>query len=246
MPSGSESLRPGAPGTGQDPGGEVPVPGAAGVDSNSPESTAYRVRLPAFEGPLEGRRLARLPSLFTTWGRWKALHPETTVHVDPEEAARGFERAFFIARDAAEFERQCEAGLRGPLSGAGSEETLARLRAALDLYEGDYLPEALYEDWAAETRERLLTLYLRAADRLAGALIDRDRYEEALNACQAILARDPCWERAYRLAMRAYTAQGNRPQALRAYQRCVDVLREQLDVEPSPETTALGRNLVDK
>ncbi len=45
----------------------------------------------AFEGPLAHERLARLPSLFTTWGRWKALHPETTVYVAPEEAARGFE-----------------------------------------------------------------------------------------------------------------------------------------------------------
>jgi hypothetical protein len=45
----------------------------------------------AFEGPLAGQRLGRLPSLFTTWGRWKALHPATTVYVAPEEAARGFE-----------------------------------------------------------------------------------------------------------------------------------------------------------
>jgi hypothetical protein len=45
----------------------------------------------AFEGPLAGQRLGRLPSLFTTWGRWKALYPATTVYVAPEEAARGFE-----------------------------------------------------------------------------------------------------------------------------------------------------------
>ncbi|HSD29851.1 MAG TPA: DUF3179 domain-containing (seleno)protein, partial [Vicinamibacteria bacterium] len=45
----------------------------------------------AFEGPLTGQRLGRLPSLLTTWGRWRALHPGTTVYVAPEEAARGFE-----------------------------------------------------------------------------------------------------------------------------------------------------------
>jgi hypothetical protein len=45
----------------------------------------------AFEGPLVGQRLGRVPSLFTTWGRWKALHPATSVYVAPEEAARGFE-----------------------------------------------------------------------------------------------------------------------------------------------------------
>jgi hypothetical protein len=45
----------------------------------------------AFEVPLAGQHLGRLPSLFTTWGRWRALHPATTVYVAPEEAARGFE-----------------------------------------------------------------------------------------------------------------------------------------------------------
>lgn len=141
--------------------------------------------------------------------------------------------------DAEAFEAACETGLRGPLTGSGAEETLGRLRAALRLYTGDYLPEALYDDWSAEARERLLTQYLRAADRLAGALIERGQHDEALNTCQAILARDNCWERAYRLMILAYLRQGNRPQALRAYQRCVQTLKEQLDVPPSAETTAL-------
>ena len=112
--------------------------------------------------------------------------------------------------DATEFERHCEAGLRGPLTGNAEEETWLVSRRPPPL-PGDYMPEALYEDWSAEMRERLLTLYFRAADRLAGALIDRGQYEEALSACQAILARDACSEHAYRLLMLAYSRQGNRP-----------------------------------
>jgi len=52
MPSESESLRPGACGTVADTGGDVPTPGAA-VPEDSQDSTAYRVHLPAFEGPLD-------------------------------------------------------------------------------------------------------------------------------------------------------------------------------------------------
>ena len=37
-------------------------------------------------GPLQGRRLGKLPSLLTTWGRWRALHPSTTVYVDTAAA----------------------------------------------------------------------------------------------------------------------------------------------------------------
>ena len=38
----------------------------------------------ATQGPLEGSRLRKRPSTLTTWGRWRALHPETTVFSDPE------------------------------------------------------------------------------------------------------------------------------------------------------------------
>ena len=45
----------------------------------------------AFEGPLAGRRLSERPSLFTTWARWKSLHPDTTLYVSPELAAKGYQ-----------------------------------------------------------------------------------------------------------------------------------------------------------
>jgi uncharacterized protein DUF3179 len=38
----------------------------------------------ATAGPLRGRRLRRLPSLVTTWRRWRALHPDTTIYT-PEQ-----------------------------------------------------------------------------------------------------------------------------------------------------------------
>jgi DNA-binding SARP family transcriptional activator len=45
------------------------------------------------------------------------------------------------------------------------------------------------------------------------------------------------------LMMAAYARQGNRPQALRVYQRCVDVLRDELDVAPLPETNNLHERI---
>lgn len=40
-----------------------------------------------FEGPLKGKRLAKVPFLLTTWGEWRAQHPETLALV-PEPAYR--------------------------------------------------------------------------------------------------------------------------------------------------------------
>lgn len=135
--------------------------------------------------------------------------------------------------DAAAFEQAAVAGLRA------ERAATVRLQEALQLYRGDFLPDALYEDWAADERERLLALYLQAADRLAELLVDGGRYDEAIATCRRILASDRCWERAYRLMMLAYARQENRPLALRAYERCVRTLRDELGVEPSQATVQL-------
>ncbi len=123
------------------------------------------------------------------------------------------------------------------------EGALERYRRALSLYGGDYLEDCLYEDWCSEERERLVALYLRTADRVAELLAQKGVWEEVLTVCQEILARDPCWESAYRWMMLAYARTGRRAQAARVYQRCVQRLRDELQVEPSPSTVRLYETL---
>jgi LuxR family transcriptional regulator, maltose regulon positive regulatory protein len=118
-----------------------------------------------------------------------------------------------------------------------------KLQDAVNLYQGDYLPDTLYEAWAAEERERLATLFLETADRLAEMLLAQERYAEVIELCQRILAQDNCWERAYRHLMLTYERLGDRGQVGRTYQRCLQTLRHELDVSPSPETEQLYQSL---
>jgi len=117
------------------------------------------------------------------------------------------------------------------------------LQSAINLYRGDYLPEALYETWVAEERERLASAFLESADRLAEILIAREQFAEAIDISQRILTRDSCWERAYRHLMLAYDRLGDRGQVGRTYQRCTQTLRKELDVSPSLETQELYERL---
>jgi LuxR family transcriptional regulator, maltose regulon positive regulatory protein len=126
---------------------------------------------------------------------------------------------------------------------AASSPDLDLLQRTVNLYPGDYLPETLYETWAAEERERMATLFLETADRLADALIQGERYAEAIDLSQRILAQDNCWERAYRHLMLAYDRLGDRGQVGRTYQKCVQTLHDELDVVPSPETKNLYESL---
>jgi DNA-binding SARP family transcriptional activator len=125
----------------------------------------------------------------------------------------------------------------------GSKGDRELLQKAMTLYQGEYLPDTLYETWAAEERERLSALFLESADTLVEIFIEQDRFGEAIDLCQRILSKDNCWERAYRYLMLAYDGLGDRGQVGRTYQRCVQTLREELDVNPAPETQALYKQL---
>lgn len=127
------------------------------------------------------------------------------------------------------------------LKAAGHRPT--DLRRALAHYQGEYLPDARYETWAAGERERLAAIFLEYADRLVDTLVDTARYGEAIDLCQRILEQDNCWERAYRHLMLAFHRLGDRGQVARTYQRCVQTLHSELDVEPAPETQALYAQL---
>ena len=106
------------------------------------------------------------------------------------------------------------------------------------------MPEALYETWVAEEREHLLAQFLQSADRLTELFMAQGKDAEAIELAQRILSKDACWERAYRHLMLAYNGLNDRGQIGRTYQRCVQTLREELDVSPAAETQKLYEQLV--
>lgn len=112
-------------------------------------------------------------------------------------------------------------------------------RQAMQLYQGEFLQEFPYEEWCSEERERLSVLFLQMAERLAATFAQQQAWEDAVKVANIILTYDDCWESAYRILMQAYAAQGQRGQAARAYQRCVERLDSVLGVTPSPVTTQL-------
>ncbi|HEY73301.1 MAG: hypothetical protein B6I35_02260 [Anaerolineaceae bacterium 4572_32.2] len=171
----------------------------------------------------------------------KALEPDRSPGAESAYVARhgatyGLRTSADLWLDADEFQRLIDAGDRCQNDLDACADAYQR---ALNLYAGEYLQDALYQDWTSEERERLLALYLRTAEKLVAVRVNRGRYDEAISLCRRILARDDCWERAYRLMMAAYARQGNRARALRVYQICEEALRRELDVEPGPITRRL-------
>lgn len=136
--------------------------------------------------------------------------------------------------DTAEFERLCK-----NVAGETSEQRIVRLNEALVLYRGDFLPDDRYEDWTQLPREALSRLWREASLLLAKDYLDRSDFSAAISLLSPLLSRDPADEIVHRELMRVYALSGRRHDALRQYQACVDALASELDVPPSPETTAL-------
>ena len=175
--------------------------------------------------------------------------------LEPERAARA--RPVFVARQGSSYglnpeallwldAQQFEAGLAAAaaLESSSVAQARARYEAALTLYGGEFLPDALYEEWTTLRREQLSALFLSGATRLAQLL---ENAGEALAVelwCRRILALDRCWEAAYRLLMRAHSSLGNRPQAIRTYEQCRQALDEELGIPPLRETQRLFEEIV--
>ncbi|NLE77412.1 MAG: hypothetical protein GX605_11760, partial [Chloroflexi bacterium] len=122
-------------------------------------------------------------------------------------------------------------------------EAISLYQEALNLYRGDYLEE-FYSDWCAQERDRLRERYLSAAMALAELLFDQDELEASVGVCQSVLARDRYQERAYRRLIRCYARMGDRAAAVKSYRQCVELLREDLGLDPTPETEELYREVL--
>lgn len=131
----------------------------------------------AVEGQMQGRALEKLPSTMTTWARWRALHPDTTVYVK-EGAYRGrFSGDSFaaIARRAPGplVDADWVIGIEGHMQArAYPAYRLARSRVVNDALESADILVWLSEDLATsrifrrEVGDRVLTFTLAAGDRL--------------------------------------------------------------------------------
>ena len=126
---------------------------------------------------------------------------------------------------------------------------LARLRAAVALYQGDFLAGFTvadsdpFEEWRRVIQEQLHLQVLHALTQLADAAEAEGGADAALQVARQQLALEPWLEAAHRRIMRILAGRGQRAAALAQYQRCRQVLAEELRAEPEAETAALAAQI---
>jgi pimeloyl-ACP methyl ester carboxylesterase/DNA-binding SARP family transcriptional activator len=152
----------------------------------------------------EGRLSARLSVQLSTVRRilgGGVIADRASVRLDLHE----------VQLDVDDLERAAEAG------------NLARV---LELYQGEFLPEDAYEDWAAPARERARLAYVRAARELAMVAMAIGDHQRAADLARRMLTTDQFDEEGHRRLIAALVAGGRLSEARLAYASYADRMDE--------------------
>ncbi len=126
----------------------------------------------------------------------------------------------------------------GTSEAAWSHATVAASIARRPLLPGEDAP------WVAEAQGRLRRVHVRALAVLTEVWRERDDHGLAVATAAELVALEPFREASHRALIAAHQAAGDAAEAARAYDACRRLLRDELGVDPSPETERLHRQVL--
>ncbi len=116
---------------------------------------------------------------------------------------------------------------------------------AVALYRGDFLA-GVERLWCVPKREMLREMYTEALIGMGQHHEVRGELEEAIGWYKQALEINRWREDIHRRVMHCYAETDRRPEALAQYHHCREILRRELDIEPSVETNTLYRQIIKK
>ena len=119
------------------------------------------------------------------------------------------------------------------------------LQELLNLYKGEFLAGfqteelPVFERWMLAQRRHLHDLLVQGLQLRTQQHLTQGEYAEGLALNHYLLTLEPWREEAHRQRMLLFAHSGQRSAALQQYSRCCQLLAEELDVPPMPQTTSL-------
>jgi len=113
-----------------------------------------------------------------------------------------------------------------------------------EFLDGDSLSSPDFEDWLTFERTRCRNLAQSAFEQAIAALETCSQTHDAILLAERLVALDPLREQSHRVLMRVFEAAGERSKALEQYQRLTELLKRELSVDPSPQSSALATEML--
>lgn len=120
-----------------------------------------------------------------------------------------------------------------------------KLQEAIALYTGGLLAST-YSEWAEPLRREMEDRYIEALNELAARQLRAGQYDDALALFKLLEGVDPYSEAASHGIMKAYVSMNDGASAMRHYRRFRQLLKDELDEEPSEALTALYREATSR
>lgn len=117
--------------------------------------------------------------------------------------------------------------------------------AAIDLYQGDFLPGASNSPWTVSLRTYYHARYLRLCSFAASLLQEQQRFREAVDVCRRATTFDPYDETCHLLLMQSLAAMGMRQAALQHYMEVSQLFHDQLGIPLSDPLSELYQKLCE-
>jgi DNA-binding SARP family transcriptional activator len=151
------------------------------------------------------------------------------------------EPAPWLAIDTHRFDASLKESLI-PRDGESIGQRVRVLEAAIESYGGPFL-DGEDADWVLEERERLHSLFVRAASELVCIYGAAERYDEAIATARRVIAADPFRESIFRKFIVLLLLNGQRADAIRQYERWSASFRRELGIDPMPQTVRLAEEI---
>ncbi|GIF23131.1 DNA-binding SARP family transcriptional activator [Actinoplanes tereljensis] len=129
---------------------------------------------------------------------------------------------------------RAESLIRARTTDADPRERVTRLRTALGLWRGESLADVADVDWLAEQARQLEQLRATAGVSLIDARMALGEHADVVLELQQAAQTHPYREDLYRQLILALYRCGRQADALAAYQRLRDAMRDELGIEPGP------------
>ncbi len=163
----------------------------------------------------------------------RAALPEPDRYLETTRHTIAWRKAGPYTLDVAEFEHALHAAQQ--LLAAGAPSRQQALERAVQLYSGELLPDG-YDEWLEPHRERLRSAYAQALQSLVVIAEEAGAWQTALCWAEQLRGHDPLNEATYSQLMRLHAYSGNQQAIEQTYQRCAQLLQDELKVGPSAAT----------
>ncbi len=214
--------------------GERSIPKEILIDELWPDESP-RAAENNFKTTLQRLRKSLEPSIHKDFGSpYVHLH-DNAVYLDPELCRVDAQQFLSLLRKADEKKKRGDA-----------KDALSLYTEAMEIYQGDFLPDELYAPWANKKREELRREFIELLNKMANLYERQGVAKKAIDCYKKVIEEDPLLEEAYQKLMTLYSNKGMYNDALKTYEACKKVLKRELKTKPDSTTSGIYRKVLER